>query len=326
MPGVGPNSEQFSKSFDFLNRKSSVDPVVENFNTGPSGMSLGNSSSGAGGQSRRSLELMEKEKNWIYADPKDYGKTPTPEEMFNLEEYGRDGLPKKTQHSWEIYIDSTDTKSNGSTNGVSLSRSGGARGRDQDEVDTDDPSNKPADRDTATGMGAKQVDKFDIFGAGRHSYLSDGADGVSFKSALIPDKSMTSFGVPQVSDTRARAEQQAQLEELKQIIDTGTVGGPKTPLAQLDSPFSLSPAAAGAPGTSSALDDLAKMNSAGETKSALAPAPGLSSTLMSRPSALDGFSAKSFDVPGLYQSALTPPPSQLITPRPSILPFPQRKF
>src|SRR6266478_76356 len=56
-------------------------------------------------QSKKAKELLERKKNWVFMNPEDLTSGPTPEEIFNLPEYGPDGKEKKQRSAVELYYE-----------------------------------------------------------------------------------------------------------------------------------------------------------------------------------------------------------------------------
>jgi len=56
-------------------------------------------------RSKKAKELLEREKNWALMNPEDLTRGPTPEEIFNLPEYGPDGKEKKTRSAVELFYE-----------------------------------------------------------------------------------------------------------------------------------------------------------------------------------------------------------------------------
>src|SRR2546426_8187858 len=54
---------------------------------------------------KKAKELLEREKNWALMNPEDLTKGPTPEEIFNLPEYGPDGKEKKKGSAVERFYE-----------------------------------------------------------------------------------------------------------------------------------------------------------------------------------------------------------------------------
>jgi len=54
-------------------------------------------------QSKKVKELLERQKDWVFMSPEDLTAGPTAEEIFNITEYGRDGLEKKKLSPMERY-------------------------------------------------------------------------------------------------------------------------------------------------------------------------------------------------------------------------------
>src|SRR2546426_4975317 len=54
---------------------------------------------------KKAKELLEREKNWALMNPEDLTRGPTPEEIFNLPEYGPDGKEKKKGSAVERFYE-----------------------------------------------------------------------------------------------------------------------------------------------------------------------------------------------------------------------------
>src|SRR6266853_3293027 len=54
---------------------------------------------------KKAKELLEREKNWALMSPEDLTRGPTPEEIFNLPDYGPDGKEKKTRSAVELFYE-----------------------------------------------------------------------------------------------------------------------------------------------------------------------------------------------------------------------------
>jgi len=85
---------------------------------------------------KRVKELLERRKNWIFANPKDLTSGPTAEEIFNIPEYGPDGQEKKTLSLLEQYYGQLVTKRSGEP----------GTGKHKDENSSGDP-NSPLPRE-----------------------------------------------------------------------------------------------------------------------------------------------------------------------------------
>src|ERR1041385_1475667 len=91
-------------------------------------------------QSKKARELLERKKNWALMAPEDLTSGPTPEEIFNLPEYGPDGKEKKKRSSVELYYERQEREERAAA---------GKRDRDRESEDLFTAHKHAASRDDA---------------------------------------------------------------------------------------------------------------------------------------------------------------------------------
>src|SRR5690349_16257022 len=90
--GVKQLEEDLARPFESLNPGSSLGPVITTPYRPPPRPAV---------RSKRTKEREEMLKNWVFMNPDDLTKGPTPEEIFSLKEYEKNGQEKKPVSAFE---------------------------------------------------------------------------------------------------------------------------------------------------------------------------------------------------------------------------------
>jgi hypothetical protein len=172
-------------------------------------------------QTKKEKELEQERKEWVFISADELTAEPTMEEIFNIREYGPDGLEKKKLSPMERYVERMEARSNGGTNSNkgrdSNRRGAGNQTAARKDLDIPEDSKQPKkgeeSLDRIQKLFSASAEKTALPGTEHHGTLSD------------------IFGLgenkPSAEWTKA---QKGRLEEFKQII-----GFTPTPVFNSDS-------------------------------------------------------------------------------------------
>jgi len=251
--------------------------------------------------SRKEKERLEQRRNWFLNSPDDLTSGPTPEEIFNLPEYGPDGKEKSKKTPIEKYYDRLDRERLSARGMLKEDQLLDARKRSESLDDL-----KEQDDGTLPGVLTEQERTM------RRLFNSPAASTLA-----APDSGRSSFSdvfglgnpVPSAEQLESSKLIMKQFEQLLNSSSTH-VTGPEPPnsLSGLSSTLTA-PALGG-------LDNLPAPGGVGATLGAMNPGLGAS---------VQDFSAKGFEP--LTPSAAQPKLEMPKVPRPpTVMDFPQRKF
>ncbi len=95
-PGQKQLEEDLSRPFESLNPDSSLGAVVDGPSRPPTPRQA---------PSKREKELDDLRRNWVFANPDDITKGPTPEQIFGLKEYDKNGEEKKPMSTIDKFLE-----------------------------------------------------------------------------------------------------------------------------------------------------------------------------------------------------------------------------
>ena len=288
--------EDLSKPFESLNPDSSLGPVIITPYRPPSRPAV---------RSKRAKEREELLKNWAFMNPDDLSKGPTPEEIFNVKEYDKDGQEKKPASAFERYYENLNRKH------------GADRKKEKDDSGTDrekDKFNSSRSKDPSLQDGLNNPD--DLSKGFFPSDLDDQSEiplttfnGTPF-SGLVKDSFPTSQDLAR----------EARMVIFKGLLEPHSISSPIAgsldPLNQQIDPSRSLP---------NPVRSLDAFTTPVQSEFSNPLQTGLNPSTVFQPGLLQDFNAKSFG-----QSSLTPalqptPPPKAQPPQPNFT-FPTRKF
>jgi len=292
--GLKQLEEDQSRPFESLNPDNSLGAVVAAPYRPPPRPRIPN---------KRDKEREDLRKNWVFVNPDDLTKGPSPEKIFGLKEYDKNGEEKKTLSAVEKYYQNLNRKRGDANEG------------------TDDPG---VNRDKDAVSFLRSTDRRDTLGgnADEPDQLLRGILNSDLDSKLgdrLTTLNVLPFSGPVNIDgfqTDRLSPQQARWEEFKQLVDPGSASttGALNPFYQQTDPTrsSLNPAkgleAFTIPTRRDTLNPLSD---------------GLNRSTVFQPAILQDMNARALGQPSLTPVLQpTPPPK----PPPAALTFPSRKF
>jgi hypothetical protein len=193
--------EDLYKSMQTFAPKSSLDGVAAPPSRLPAGPVIPN---------KRVKELLERRKNWVFANPTDLMSEPTANELLKIPEYGPDGQEKKTPSLMEQYYEQLAAKRRG--------RTGTSQHKDDDLSGTPNPANPREDLaehdDSALPVGLRQSEQ-----ELRRVVESNSGDGGTGPTAARNSFSDI-FGLGDPSSLREKTlEHKKYMDEFQRILD-----------------------------------------------------------------------------------------------------------
>ena len=168
--------------------------------------------------SKKEMERRERQKNWVFMTPEELMAGPTPEEIFNLPEYGEDGQEKKKLSLVEQFYNSLDRQRNSGNNNTN-SRTGGPAGWRQQPVSRDEEA-PPEDAKPSGDVSEREQTLKKFFGSE--------ADNKALAPAASRGTFSDIFGLGGNSPAPERtSEQKARMEEFKQLMGLPAFGDPR---------------------------------------------------------------------------------------------------
>jgi hypothetical protein len=189
-------------------------------------------------QNRRSQNPLDDKYAWMFMTPQEISALPTPEQMFNLPEYGPDGLEKKKLSSAERYYQSLKLQQEGSVKGNLAAMENVIFGS-SDVIARKNDATSSSDENLPAGVRESQKRLKDL--------VNDSRNRLSSTLTRDMGSSIFDFG----DKGPSVAEQEAHQEYMKRFRDEVLNSRPASspdPLAALANPVTQDPAA-GLPST-----------------------------------------------------------------------------
>jgi hypothetical protein len=306
-PGLKQLEEDLSRPFESLNPDSSLGPVI----VAPSRPPPLQPTIQSKREKEREKELEDLRKNWAFVNPDEVTKGPTPERVFGVKEYEKNGEEKKSLSVLEKYFQNSAPKPGGEDEQVDNSFG-------KKENDGLDPLRSTDRWETLDGSAHKSGQSLKgLFGSnldGRTAPRSATLSG-------LPNPELMNVGGLQNSRPTPEQERMDALrDQYKQLL------GPRSALpATGSSLYPLNPQvdpARALPNPAKSLDPFSsptKQDPLNPFQNAINP------TTAFQPPIFQDMNSRAFGQPGLPSSLLpTPPPKA--QPPPANFSFPTRKF
>lgn len=300
-PAFGLLDQPVRKPFDFFDAEDSLNGVPAHPSRSVRSLPQ---------NSKRSRELLDRKKNWVFNTPEEVYGLPTSEELLNLPEYGPNGEEKEPKSSLERYVERMEkNRSDPATN----------RSKSDSLPDWLKPDGEESRISYGNGEKASVHSIFEI-AKGRSTSTSANSDFTSpFGVISNPaEKSYQDFFNLRSSDSSSKpvltdAAQVRRMQDFKQLLETRSPVSPS-----LSAGFDLD--ASGSRGSSPLKSPFAA-GMFGRDSLSPQPAP--------QPSVLPSF-APTTTLPGASAPLLSAPPaaalSRSFTPPASTFELPKRKF
>ena len=171
-------------------------------------------------QTKKEKEEEAEKREWVFLSPEEVSSGPTIEEIFNVPEYGPDGMEKKKLSPMERYIERMDKKGNGETNSNAQARDSRRnnaenqpRGKEQAELEERSKQPKKAEEssfermqklfsansESTSRIGANHGTISDIFGTGVNQPSPEWTKGQ--KDRMEEFKQLSGFSSPSPATT-----------------------------------------------------------------------------------------------------------------------------
>ncbi|MBI3851959.1 MAG: hypothetical protein HY298_17010 [Verrucomicrobia bacterium] len=290
--------EETSKPFESLNPDSSLGPVITTPFRPPPRPAV---------RSKRAKDREELLKNWVFMNPDDLTKGPTPEEIFKVKEYEKNGQEKKPLSAFERYNQNPDRTQGGDKK---KDKGDSVADKEKDKFNSSRSHDRPETLQGDLNNPEKLSQGF------LPSDLSDKTE--------IPSTTLTGTPFPSLLkdsfQTSRDTAREARMEEFKQLLEPHTVSSPI--LGSLDPLNQQVDAARALPNPARSLEGL----TAPTQQDPFNPIQsGFNPSTVFQPGLLQDFSARPFGQSSLTP-ALQPSPTPKVQPPQPNFTFPTRKF